>query len=274
MSDPLEPAIPFESLPRGHRLYLMACPTPADPTMTWGTDVAFEPLQEAVEELNRGEDGVVVTPLAFIVKAVERCLEEHPDVNARIVGGRIHRYARRHVHVSIQRRDGEAGVISLRDLDGKTVPEVARTMWEKLMEDRDRSSRGSRIGALLQRTGLGRRILRAGIRMGTRSTRDPERVGAAILVNFMGGADLPPMRAFHPSRFPLDHLLTTITVGRPEPRPVAIDGKVGIETLAPVFVRSDHRIVDGIRLGRFVGSLKRWLENPDDLLEVGRDPPG
>ncbi len=274
MSDPLEPAVPFEDLPGGHLAYLLACATPADPTMVWGTEVAFEALLDAVGRANRAGEAVV-TPVAFVVKAVERCLEEHPEMNVRILKGRVRPFRRRHVQVSVQRGGGEVGVIPLRELDGKGVTEIARALWEGLIQERDRPRPGFRFASLLARTGVGLRIVRAAVRYGIRSGLVRDRGvsrGAPVLVNFLGARELPSMRAFHPSRLPVDYVLTTVTVGRPEPRPAVVDGEVVVRTLAPVFVRSDHRITDGTSLGRFVGSLKEFLENPDELLEAGREP--
>jgi pyruvate/2-oxoglutarate dehydrogenase complex dihydrolipoamide acyltransferase (E2) component len=35
--------------------------------------------------------------------------------------------------------------------------------------------------------------------------------------------------------------------------------------MAPLHVRSDHRLVDGIQLGRFTGSLASYIEHPERL---------
>jgi pyruvate/2-oxoglutarate dehydrogenase complex dihydrolipoamide acyltransferase (E2) component len=73
------------------------------------------------------------------------------------------------------------------------------------------------------------------------------------------------MRSFVPSRLPLGHVLTSITVGAPEERPVVRAGKIESRWMAPLHVRSDHRLVDGIQLGRFTGSLASYLEHPERL---------
>ena len=76
---------------------------------------------------------------------------------------------------------------------------------------------------------------------------------------------MPPMRSFVPSRLPLGHALTSVTVGTPEERPVVRGEKIETRWLAPLYVRSDHRLVDGIQLGRFAGTLKSYLEHPEQL---------
>ncbi len=65
------------------------------------------------------------------------------------------------------------------------------------------------------------------------------------------------MRSFKQSRFPNEALLNNVTLGPSEPGP---DGPI-----APLLVRTDHRIVDGYQLGKFLADIRRYLMEPERL---------
>ncbi|HYB90943.1 MAG TPA: dihydrolipoamide acetyltransferase family protein, partial [Candidatus Binataceae bacterium] len=49
-------------------------------------------------------------------------------------------------------------------------------------------------------------------------------------------------------------------------RPVVRDGQLAVGKTMMLTISCDHRIVDGVVAGRFIGELKRFLENPASLL--------
>jgi pyruvate dehydrogenase E2 component (dihydrolipoamide acetyltransferase) len=53
-----------------------------------------------------------------------------------------------------------------------------------------------------------------------------------------------------------------LAVGRGQQRPIVVDGQVVIRTLAAMTLSADHRVVDGAIGARFLGRLKRRLEEP------------
>jgi len=55
-------------------------------------------------------------------------------------------------------------------------------------------------------------------------------------------------------------------MGRAEPEPVVRDGDIVVRTRMPVALSFDHRIADGGEAARFVGEIKRRLEDPTALL--------
>ena len=274
MSEPFHPPLELADLPPGHRLYLLACPTMSDSSMVWGTEAEVGPLREEVSRRNREAD-LFLTPVHFFVKAVERALSDHPEVNRRILRGRIRPYVGHHLFLSTQVRDGSASLVYLPNVQEMCVEEIGRMVWTRLLEERVTSGRegvlarrrypilrilGPRISGVLFRTVLSWMDRRASERYGQALG-----VGAPVLVNYLGGRGMPPMRSFHPSRLPLGFALTSVTFGTSERRPVANERGVEARWMVPVHVRSDHRLVDGIELGRFTATIKEYVEHPERL---------
>jgi hypothetical protein len=276
MAGPFGPPIDIADLPPGNRLYLLACEPSSDPTMVWGTDVAFDPLRQEAARRNRGGT-FLLTPVHFMVKAVERALAEHPEVNRRILNGRVHDYEGRHVTLSTQRRDGRAGVVRLENVQEMDVERIGREIWARLLDER------REVATLPDRVLVRRRypifgllgprlsgaVFRRGMRWSEKRSGSNSRAGmgpgSSILLNYLGGRGMPPMRSFVPSRLAVGHLLTTVTVGAPEERAVVRGSAIEARAMMPVYVRSDHRLVDGIQLGRFTATLREQLEHPDRL---------
>lgn len=276
MARPFGPPIDIAALPPGNRLYLLACEPVSDPTMVWGTDVEFDPLREEAARRNRGGT-LMLTPVHFMVKAVERALAVHPEVNRRILDGRIRDYQGRHVTLSTQGRDGRASIVRLQNVEEMGVEEIGREIWARLLAERreaptfaDRmltrrrypilSLLGPRLGGAVFRRGMQWTERRSGS-----SRRSAQGPGSAVLLNYLGGRGMPPMRSFVPSRLAIGHLMTSVTVGAPETRAVVRESGVEARSMMPVHVRGDHRLVDGIQLGRFTGTLRDFLEHPERL---------
>ncbi len=273
---PFGPPIDLADLPPGNRLYLLACEPSSDPTMVWGTEVAFDPLLEEAARRNR-EGTFLLTPVHFMVKAVDRALAEHPEVNRRILNGRMRDYEGRHVTLSTQARDGRADIIRLENVHELSVEEIGREIWARLLAERREASTfaervltrrrypvfrllGPRLSGAVFRRGLQWMERNSG--SNKKSAQDP---GSAVLLNYLGGRGMPPMRSFVPSRLAIGHLMTSVTVGAPEKRAVVRESGVEARAMMPVHVRGDHRLVDGIQLGRFTGTLRKYLEQPELL---------
>jgi hypothetical protein len=268
MAEPFGPPIDIADLAPGNRLYLLACERSSDPTMVWGTDVEFDPLSEEAARRNRGAT-FLLTPVHFMVKAVERALAEHPELNRRILNGRIRDYEGRHVTLSTQGRDGRASIVRLGNVQEMNVEEIGREIWARLLAERrnaptfaDRVLTRRRYPILRL---LGPRLSGAVFRRGMQWAEQRSAPGSAVLLNYLGGRGMPPMRSFVPSRLPIGHLMTTVTVGVPERRAVVRGSDIEARSMMPVHVRGDHRLVDGIQLGRFTGSLRDCLEHPERL---------
>ncbi|MCH5377155.1 MAG: 2-oxo acid dehydrogenase subunit E2, partial [Planctomycetes bacterium] len=84
----------------------------------------------------------------------------------------------------------------------------------------------------------------------------------AVLVNDLSFRGAPPMRCYKPTKFPDESAALNVTLGPMEERAVVRSGQIVASTVAPLFVRADHRITDAYGLGRFLATLRELLENP------------
>lgn len=258
--------VPLEQTPTWSLYYLSACPTPSDPTITWGTDVPVTALQSFVRGAN-ANSRVLISPAHVLVQAVGRCLAEHPEFNRRIVGRRLYEF--RQVNLLMPVLGGQHGpeVCLLCEVDRKPLAEIARDLWQHARELAQGSSRYQRDERLFRRLpGVLRSWIFRLVVRGTNAINWPAALWghrtcrAGTMVNYLGHRGAPPMRMFKASRFPSDVTTVNVTMGPAESNGVG-------EAVAPLFVRVDHRVVDAYQLGQFVGDLRRYLMEPERLAE-------
>lgn len=250
--------------------YLEACPTPADPTIVWGSDVSVANLQAYLRQANAQSD-VLISPAHVLVAAVGRCLRDHPEFNRRVVRRRVYNY--RQINVLLPVQGGRKGpeVSLLLDVDRKPVAEIAREVWNHsrdLAKGRALGNRDERIfrgipgilrGTLFRLMIRGNNLFHWPVALwGHRTSR------AGTLINYLGHRGAPPMRFFKPSRFPNDAVTLNVTMGAAE-----TGGREG--PVAPIIVRADHRLVDANQLGQFIADVREYILHPEQL-EVTATP--
>jgi pyruvate dehydrogenase E2 component (dihydrolipoamide acetyltransferase) len=59
--------------------------------------------------------------------------------------------------------------------------------------------------------------------------------------------------------------IALVGIGRIAPKPVAIDGLLGVHPVARVTLAGDHRATDGLTGARFLTTLDRLLQHPEEL---------
>jgi 2-oxoacid dehydrogenases acyltransferase (catalytic domain) len=261
---------------RGHR----------DPTMVWGTSVELDHMDEFLAVQSR-ESNRMVSIVHVLIKAVSRSLREHPQLNRRVIGRRVHPYEGTSIVVPIRRpADGVVDVVFFRDGESLTLADVASRMWDEARERAlsvARERRTEKEGTPLQkwwRTMLVRCQMEiykqlAGfcfglsnrLRMPSWSPWGKEMNGANAFVNFLGFAGAPPMISYKPSSLPTNSFGVSVTMGIPEQKPVVHGGQIVVRKVAPLFIRVDHRLVNGHQTGEFVATLRNHLMNPWSLVE-------
>jgi hypothetical protein len=92
--------------------------------------------------------------------------------------------------------------------------------------------------------------------------------GAHAFVNYLGFPGAPPLIALKPSSLPMNSFSVGVTMGPSEPRPVVVDGAVVIRRQAPLFVRTDHRMVNAFEAAAFISTLRSHLNDPATLVEA------
>jgi pyruvate dehydrogenase E2 component (dihydrolipoyllysine-residue acetyltransferase) len=177
-------------------------------------------------------EGVKVTFLPFVVKAVVAALRRHPKLNATMDEERGELVLHRRYDLGIASAT-EAGLVVpvLRDADQRSLLDVAREI-ERLAAD----AKAGRI----RPEDLGR------------STFTLTSLGA------LGGLFATPVLN-HPE-------VAILGLHRLRPTPVVKDGAVVVRDVMHVSVTSDHRVVDGHEAAAFAYDVIKTMEDPDLLL--------
>ena len=176
----------------------------------------------------RSPEGVKLTVLPFIVKAVVAGLKDHPILNSSLdeEAQEIVVHDRYDIGVAVDTPSGLV-VPVVRDADRKRVSEIA--------EDIDRLARGARDGSL----------------------KPDELRGSTFTVTSpgpFGGLMATPI-VFHPQA-------AILGVHRAGQRAVVRDGQIVARLMMNLSLTFDHRILDGMAGARFVLDVVRLLEHP------------
>lgn len=252
--------------------YLHGCTHTADPTMVWGTEVEAEGLQSFIIKKNKESD-TLVSPAHVLVQAVGRSLARFPKLNCRVVRGRIYRFRQVSVRMlSYDRSDSDVDIFTIKNVDQSALEEIAKTIWKYQCEvasgvypDRVDRKLLRRVPVMFRRYAI-RSFwwLDRNFRL-PRLGRLDRHLDSAVVVNHLGFTGAPPMRMYKPSRFPDESSLLSVTMGRIEQMPVAAGERVVVRSVAPLFVRADHRVTDAHLLARFVSTLRDFLASPQTM---------
>ena len=260
--------VPDDDIPTWNMNYLYGCPTPADPTIVWGTDVDCTDLQAHLKQLN-AESSVLITPVHVLLRATACAMARHAEFNRRVLRRSIYQYRQINLLLPFRKRQSaDTDVMVLEKVDRKSLVEIARELWQHQQD----AARGEFVFDRQGSLGLSRRMTRRlfyrmhlwlanGMNLPAREHSKRHRTAAAI-VNYLGFKGAAPLRSFKPSRAPYDGVPLSITMGAVEPRPAAVNGEVVVRPIAPLFVRADHRIVDAHDIGLFAAALREFIGNP------------
>jgi pyruvate dehydrogenase E2 component (dihydrolipoamide acetyltransferase) len=180
------------------------------------------------------EQGIKLTPLAFIVRAVVRALQEYPTFNASLDPSGESVVLKKYLHVGFA-ADTPNGLLVpvIRDADKKDVYEIARD----LADLSDRARKGKLSGAEMQ--------------------------GGCFTISSLGGIG---GTAFTPIINAPE--VAILGVSRTQTKPVWKDGTFVPRQMLPLSLSYDHRLIDGALGARFSTFLAQTLANPSLLLEA------
>ncbi len=201
-------------------------------TTTW--DATIDELWELREDEKKyaEEQGVHLTFLPFIIKAVTGALKKYPYVNASFdeEKGEIIKKNFYNVGVAVATDHGLM-VPVIRDADDKSALELARDMNDKAERAREKKlSLDEMRGGTFTVTNWGS----IGGEYGTPIINPPE-------VGIMG-------------------------VGRIQEKPVVEDGEITIAKVLPLSFTFDHRVIDGAYGAEFLMEVVKHLEDPDKMI--------
>lgn len=269
--------IPLRQIPFYNLHYLYGCRSPADPTIIWGTDVPARRLNEYIRVRNCNSKTLISTA-HILAQSVGRAMKRHPRLNCRVVGRRI--YPFRDVNLRMMtynRRHDEVEVLLLRNVDSLSLERIARILWKYQHRAASGNTLDHKDKSWLRRWFPGPLlgwIVRAYLYIdSTFNLPKVDRIDriacSPVLVNYLAFPGAPPMRAYKPSSYPHESSTLSVTMGRVEQLPVARNGTVEVEPVAPLFVRADHRIASAYQLAQFADTIRQLLMNPAQMEGAG-----
>jgi pyruvate dehydrogenase E2 component (dihydrolipoamide acetyltransferase) len=176
--------------------------------------------------------GVPVTLLPFIMKAVVAALRQHPQLNATLADDQRHLLLKRYYHLGIATDTADGLIVPvIKHVDQKTILTLASEL--------------QRLIALARQ----RHIPLADLRGGTFTISN---YGA------IGGIFATPM--LHMPQ------VAILGVGKLLQKPVVHDGNLAVRTLLPLSLTFDHRALDGATAQRFLNELMAYLADPARLV--------
>jgi pyruvate dehydrogenase E2 component (dihydrolipoamide acetyltransferase) len=177
---------------------------------------------------------VKVGYLPFFVKAAIEALRAVPEANAVVDEQQ---------HAIVLKRDYHIGIATAVP-GGLVVPVIKhadRLSIEQLTEEIDRLATKAR----------------------ERRTTPAELSGSTFTITSFGGLPGSPLFATPILNYPE---VAILGIGRVEQQPRVVDGEVVPRHCVGISFTFDHRVLDGEGAGRFMAELKRYLEQPMELL--------
>lgn len=171
-----------------------------------------------------------LVPAALLLKATALSAQQHPELNGYWTDGAFQPAAQVHLGVAISLRGG--GLVAPAILDAAALP--VRELMTRL---RDLVSR-ARAGRL----------------------RRTELTDATLTVTNLGDQGV---ESVHGVIYPPQVAL--VGAGRVVQRPWAVDGLLGVRPCVTLTLAADHRATDGFTGGRFLATIDRLLQTPEEL---------
>jgi pyruvate dehydrogenase E2 component (dihydrolipoamide acetyltransferase) len=180
------------------------------------------------------QEGIKLTPLAFIIKACVRTLQEYPQFNASLDPTGENLVLKKYLHIGFA-ADTPSGLMVpvIRDADRKDIYEIARALGELSTKARE----GKLAAAEMQ--------------------------GGCFTVSSLGSIG---GTAFTPIINAPE--VAILGVSRSEYRPVYRDGVFVPRLMLPLSLSYDHRVIDGALAVRFTSFLARTLADVRSLVEA------
>jgi 2-oxoisovalerate dehydrogenase E2 component (dihydrolipoyl transacylase) len=190
-------------------------------------------LRERVKEVFESREGVKLTYLPFIVKAVVESLKEHPVLNSVWDEARIVLRKRMNVGVAVDLEDALI-VPVIRDADELNTLGLARKIDDLVKRARSKQLSPEDVSG------------------GTFTVNNPGALGSVVSVPIIN----------HPQAA----ILSADAIVK---RPVVVDDAIAVRSVMNLVVSFDHRILDGGAALRFLNAVKRRLEGYGPESEIG-----
>ena len=171
-----------------------------------------------------------VLPAAVLLKAVAMAAKLHPQLNGFWVDGGLHSAEHVHLGVAVSLRGGGLVAPAIHDADGKDLD----TLMTELRDLVDRARSGH--------------------------LRSSEMSDPTITVTNLGDQGVDEVcGVIYPPQVAL------VGLGRIVRRPVAVGDLLGIHPVVRITLAGDHRATDGHLGARFLTTLDKLLQRPEEL---------
>jgi 2-oxoglutarate dehydrogenase E2 component (dihydrolipoamide succinyltransferase) len=177
------------------------------------------------------QDGVKLTYLPFVIRAVVEGLKAYPALNASVVGRKIVYHNHYNIGIAVAMDEGSGLIVPvLKDADDLSLLGLSRRMLD--LAERART----------------RQLDPDDVQGGTFTVTNPGVFGSLVGTPIINQPQV-----------------AILGVGAIEKRPVVIDDMIAIRQRAYFGISFDHRVVDGAMADFFMGKVKEVLENfPED----------
>ena len=206
------------------------------PHVTQFDDADITDLEELRNKLKSkaAEQGIKLTPLAFIIRACVRALRHFPTFNSSLDASGENLVVKKYIHIGFA-ADTPNGLMVpvVRDADHKDIYELAKSLSEL--------SEKARTGTL----------------------NVAQMQGGSFTISSLGGIG---GTAFTPIINAPE--VAILGVSRSAMKPVFKDGAFVPRLMLPLSLSYDHRVIDGALAARFITYLSQVLAEPRGLLEA------
>ncbi|MFC6961248.1 dihydrolipoamide acetyltransferase family protein [Halocatena marina] len=204
------------------------------PHVTHHDEVDVTELVETRSDLKQvaEEQGVSLTYMPFVMKAVVAGLKEFPYLNSSLDETSDEIILKNYYNIGVGvATDAGLMVPVVDDVDRKGLLQIASEMNERVLKARERSI-----------------------------TREEMQGGTFTITNFgaVGGEYATPI-----INYPETAILG---LGEIKEKPRVVDGEVVPRKVMTLSLSIDHRVIDGAIAGQFANTVKRYLNNPSLLL--------
>ena len=204
----------------------------AEVTIWEDADITTLEQLRAKERKRAEAQGVKLTYLPFLIKASLAALKAHPYLNASLDEAAEEIVLKRYynIGIAVDTSDGLI-VFVVKEADQKNILDLARE------------------GAALAEKARHRKIDLPELRGSTFTITNYGVVGASYgtpIINYPEVAILG--------------------LGKIEDRPVVREGQIVIRKIMPLSLAFDHRVIDGVEAGRFLGVVIKHLQDPELML--------
>ncbi len=189
-------------------------------------EILMDEAAKMREQVNKDLGGKIVSLNDLILKAAAVALRAFPNLNATFMGETVRRHDEIHMGIAVALPEGLI-VPVIRDCDRKAITDIAR-------EAKDLGER-ARSGKL----------------------HPNELQGGTFTVSNLGMFEVESFAAIiNPPQAAI------LAVGSARPQPVADGEAVRVARVMKATISADHRVTDGAEAARYLGELRRLLQDP------------